>query len=106
MSKNKHQHFVPQHYLRQFRVEGTKQICVMRLSPLKYIGLGAINRQCQEDYFYEGEGDKGLDQVLSLIEETLLLSLRVSVKRDIRSQTGYGSSIFGDSAEGANAKGD
>src|ERR1017187_2422780 len=62
MAKNRKQHFVPQHYLRQFRVEGTKQIATSVLAPYKFIGCAAISRQCQEDFFYEKDGK--LDELL------------------------------------------
>ena len=52
MPDNKRQHFVPQHYLRQFCVDESQQVAIATVAPFKFIGLGAINRQCQEDYFY------------------------------------------------------
>ena len=49
----KRDHFVPQHYLRKFRFNETEQISIAVIEPFKFVGLGGINRQCQEDYFYE-----------------------------------------------------
>ncbi len=49
----KRDHFVPRHYLRQFRFGDTDQIAIARIDPFKIVGLGPISRQCQEDYFYE-----------------------------------------------------
>lgn len=69
MPTNKSQHFVPQHYLRQFRIEGTKQIAVARLSPLTLIPRASINEQCKQDYFYRDDGQ--LDQLLQQCEKDL-----------------------------------
>lgn len=69
MPTNKSQHFVPQHYLRQFRIEGTKQICVARLAPLTLIPRASINEQCKQDYFYRDDGQ--LDQLLQQCEKDL-----------------------------------
>jgi hypothetical protein len=59
----KRQHFVPQHYLRQFRIGSTDQVAIVTIEPIRLVGAGAINRQCQEDYFY-GD-DKVLENVLA-----------------------------------------
>lgn len=70
MPTNKSQHFVPQHYLRQFRIEGTeKQIAVARLAPLTLIPRASINEQCKQDYFYRDDGP--LDQLLQQCEKDL-----------------------------------
>lgn len=65
----KRQHFVAQHYLRQFRIGSTEQIAIATIDPPRIIGAGAINRQCQEDYFY-GE-DKVLEQILARSESDI-----------------------------------
>ncbi len=52
MPVNRRQHFVPQHYLRQFRVAGTDLIVVTRINPYTFVGEGPIKGQCQESYFY------------------------------------------------------
>jgi len=65
----KRQHFVSQHYLRQFRIGSTDQIAIAILDPARIIGAGAIKRQCQEDYFY-GD-DKVLEQILSRSESDI-----------------------------------
>jgi len=64
---NKRQHFVPQHYLRLFRVDDTEQVIVARVEPYKYIGPGPIKGQCQESFFY-GDSDSRLDEMLREIE--------------------------------------
>ena len=77
MPANKNQHFVPQHYLRQFRIEGTKQIAVARLEPLMLIPSAKISGQCQQDYFYRDDGQ--LDDLLKKCEDDLApVLLRVS----------------------------
>src|SRR5687767_12695442 len=69
MPVNKSQHFVPQHYLRQFRVEATTQISVARIEPYQFIERAAINSQCKQDYFYRGDGQ--LDELLQQCEQDL-----------------------------------
>ena len=78
MPTNKSQHFVPQHYLRQFRIEGTeKQIGVVQLEPLNIIPRGSISGQCQQDYFYRDDGQ--LDALLTQCEDDLApVLIRVS----------------------------
>ncbi|MDQ8207557.1 DUF4238 domain-containing protein [Coraliomargarita sp. SDUM461003] len=66
MPVNKNQHFVPQHYLRQFRIEGTNQLSVARINPLRLIDRAPIDRQCQQDYFYKDDGQ--LDDLLQQFE--------------------------------------
>jgi Protein of unknown function (DUF4238) len=66
--KSKRHHFVPQHYLRQFRIAGTNQIAVARVEPFTLIGPAAIRHQCQEDYFYE---DKTVDDLMGKNETNL-----------------------------------
>lgn len=64
---NRNQHFVSQHYLRQFRIGETDTIWITKANPLKVIGSGGIKGQCQDVYFY-GRGDSKLDQMLKDIE--------------------------------------
>lgn len=68
MAENKNQHYLPQHYLRQFAVIGTnsKQIAIARVEPFVFIPRGGISGQCQEENFYKTEGD--LDRVLQSCE--------------------------------------
>src|SRR5687767_1548323 len=82
MPTNKSQHFVPQHYLRQFRIEGTgKQIAVARLAPLTLIPRASINEQCKQDYFYRDDGQ--LDQLLQRCEKDLApVLVRVSQTKE------------------------
>lgn len=82
MPTNKSQHFVPQHYLRQFRIEGTeKQIAVVRLEPLSVIPRASIRGQCQQDYFYRDDGQ--LDELLKQCEDDLApVLVRVSQKKE------------------------
>jgi len=74
-------HFVPQHYLRQFRVNGSEFILVANISPYRFIGAKAISGQCQEDGFEEG--NKALGKLLWTSENDLApVLLRVSQKKD------------------------
>jgi len=66
--KSKRHHFVPQHYLRQFRIAGTNQLAFARLDPFTLIGPAAIRHQCQEDYFYE---EKTIDELMGENESSL-----------------------------------
>ena len=78
---NKRQHFVPQHYLRQFRINESEQIVVATVAPYRFIGPGAINRQCKEDYFYGRDGS--LDKLLGESESDIAPVLaRVIDKKD------------------------
>jgi len=82
--KNKRQHFVPQHYLRQFRIDGTNLIATSLVQPYRFIGPTAINKQCQSSYFYGADGE--LDQVMSQFEINLAPLLKsVSEKRSFDS---------------------
>lgn len=77
----KRDHFVPQHYLKQFRFEETKQIAIATVEPFKFIGLGPIDRQCQEDYFYEQ--DQALNEILARSENDIApVLVRVVEKMD------------------------
>src|SRR5438045_9796834 len=49
----KRDHFLPQHYLRQFESDQPGQIAIATVDQCRLIGLGRIDRQCQKDYFYE-----------------------------------------------------
>ncbi len=73
-------HFVPQHYLRQFGVD-EKRIAFATLSPYRFIGAVPIDRQCQEKNFYEK--DKPLDKLLWQSENDIAPVLsRVIQRRD------------------------
>jgi hypothetical protein len=77
----KRDHFLPQHYLRQFRFGETDQIAITTMDPCKYVGLGSISGQCQEDSFYEK--DAALNQILWQSENDLAPVLtRISTKAD------------------------
>ena len=85
MPVNKSQHFVPQHYLRQFRIEGTKQISVAKVEPFQFIERAAINGQCKQDYFYRDDGE--LDELLQKCEDDLApVLVRVTQKRSFDSK--------------------
>ena len=60
--KSKDHHFVPRHYLRQFRVGETKQIATAMVDPYRFVGLSAIGDQCKEKYFYGEDG--ALDRLM------------------------------------------
>ncbi len=77
----KRDHFVPQHYLKQFRFEETKQIAIASVEPFRFIGLGPIDSQCQKDYFYER--DQALNEILRQSENDIApVLLRVTQKMD------------------------
>ena len=83
--KRKRQHYVPQHYLREFRVAGTSQVMAFRIDPPKFIGRAAINRQCQQDYFYGEDGS--LEDLLSDSETDLApVLVRVSQRKQFTSE--------------------
>ena len=78
---SKRDHFVPQHYLRQFRVGETDQMAIATIDPAKFIGLGSIDRQCQRDFFYEK--DDALNEILWQSENDLAPVLaRVTTRMD------------------------
>jgi len=80
MPANKSQHFVPQHYLRQFRIENSKQIAVAKIDPFQFIPSASINGQCQQAYFYQGDGE--LDDLLKTCEDHLApILIRVCQQR-------------------------
>lgn len=70
---NKHQHFVPQYYLRQFRSDGTNRVLVCLVEPYRCVGLGGIKGQCQRDHFY-GK-DSVTDEVLRETEQQIAPTL-------------------------------
>src|SRR5206468_12009579 len=85
LMRGKRDHFLPRHYLRQFRFEGTDQVAIATLDPCRYVGLGSIDRQCQEDSFYEK--DRALGQILWQGENDLAPILRcVTQKVDFDSK--------------------
>lgn len=62
MARNKLHHFVPQFYLRQFRIDETDAICLATLDPFRIIDHpSSIKCQCRREYFY------GKDLVLERI---------------------------------------
>ena len=81
----KRDHFVPQHYLRQFRFGETDQIAIATIDACKFVGLGSIDRQCQKDFFYEK--DEALNNILWQSENDLAPVLaRVITKMDFDSK--------------------
>jgi hypothetical protein len=84
----KRDHFVPQHYLRQFRFGETDQIAIANVQPFRSIGLGRIDRQCQEDYFYER--DQALNEILWQFENDIapvLLRVTRSMEFDAKERS-------------------
>jgi Protein of unknown function (DUF4238) len=82
---SKRDHFVPRHYLRQFRFRETDQIAIATIDPPKFVGLGSIDRQCQKDFFYEK--DEALNDILWQSENDLAPALtRVTTKMDFDSK--------------------
>lgn len=75
---NRRQHFVSQHYLRQFRIDDTQLIWVTKIEPYKAIGEGPIKGQCQEDYFFgkESFADKMLQEIESKVAPVLTIVAR------------------------------
>ena len=65
-SKNKRQHFVPQHYLRHFCEDG--QIGVATTEPFRYVGKDTTRNQCQANYFYRQGEDNSVDDWLWEVE--------------------------------------
>ncbi len=63
------QHFVSQHYLRQFRIGTTEMMCIAKIKPFQWIGPGGIKGQCQEDNFY-GK-DSAIDKAYTEIESQI-----------------------------------
>lgn len=68
------QHFVPQHYLRQFHVGDAKRIAVARVVPFRWIGSASIKGQCQRGEFY-GK-DSAVDGAYKEIEAGVAPALR------------------------------
>lgn len=67
MSENKKQHFVPQHYLRNFKTGGSNQISLARIDSVLFVDGASISTQCQEDYFYDHD-NQGLDDIIKYFE--------------------------------------
>jgi len=65
----KRDHFLPRHYLRQFQYGESGKIAIATVNPCRVIGLGPIDRQCQEDFFYEK--NKALNKILWQSENDL-----------------------------------
>jgi hypothetical protein len=68
------QHFVPRHYLRQFRIGTTEQIAMALVAPFRWIGAAGITGQCQHGEFY-GK-DSGIDRIYQDIEGAVSSPLR------------------------------
>jgi Protein of unknown function (DUF4238) len=62
-------HFLPQHYLRQFRIGESKLIGIAKVAPFKFIGAGPIRGQCQKQNFYSDS--PGADKLLGTTESDL-----------------------------------
>jgi hypothetical protein len=63
------EHFLPQHYLRPFRIGDSKLIGIAMVAPFRFIGAGPIRGQCQKRGFY---GDSpGADKLLGTTESDL-----------------------------------
>jgi hypothetical protein len=85
MPDKKRQHFVPQHYLRQFRIGESKQVAIATVAPFRFIGVGAIKRQCQEDYFY-GK-DEPWDDLLTATETDVApVLVQITGKREFNAE--------------------
>lgn len=69
MPSNKSQHYLPQHYLRQFHTGNSKQIAVVRIKPFGFFPCATIKKQCKADYFYKTDGE--LDQIFTKLEKDL-----------------------------------
>jgi hypothetical protein len=81
----KRDHFLPQHYLRQFAVAETDQVAIATINPRRYVGLGSIDRQCQKNFFYEK--DQGLSDILWRSENDLApVLLNVTKRMDFDSK--------------------
>jgi len=73
------EHFLPQHYLRQFRIGDSKLIGIAKVAPFRFIGAGPIRGQCQKQSFY---GDSpGADKLLGSTESDLAPVVADVVKR-------------------------
>ena len=81
----KRDHFLPQHYLRQFAVTETDQVAIATINPRRYVGLGSIDRQYQKNFFYEK--DQGLSDILWRSENDLApVLLNVTKRMDFDSK--------------------
>jgi len=73
------EHFLPQHYLRQFRIRDSKLIGIAKVAPFRFIGAGSIRGQCQKQSFYSDS--PGADKLLGSTESDLAPVVAVVVKR-------------------------
>ena len=74
------EHFLPQHYLRQFRIRDSKLIGIAKVAPFRLIGAGPIRGQCQKQNFYSDS--PGADKLLGTTESDLAPVLTDVVKRE------------------------
>lgn len=63
------EHFLPQHYLRQFKIGESKLIGIAKVAPFKFVGAGPIRGQCQKQNFYSDS--PGADKWLGTTESDL-----------------------------------
>ena len=77
---NQNEHFLPQHYLRHFRIGESKLIGIARVAPFRFIGAGSIRGQCQKQNFYSDS--PGADKVFAGSESDLAPVLAEVVKRE------------------------
>lgn len=76
------QHFVPQFYLRQFRIADTRKIAIAKVEPFAWLPAGSIKGQCQEASIY-GSGNSQLDRLYQEIERGIAPALaRVAEQKD------------------------
>jgi len=73
------EHFLPQHYLRQFRIGDSKLIGIAKVAPFRFIGAGPIRGQCQKQNFYSDS--PGADKLLGSTESDLAPVVADVVKR-------------------------
>jgi hypothetical protein len=72
-------HFLPQHYLRQFRIDDSKLIGIAKFEPFRFIGAGPIRGQCQKQNFYSDS--PGADKLLGTTESDLAPVVAEVVRR-------------------------
>lgn len=73
------EHFLPQHYLRQFRIGDSKLIGIAKVAPFRFVGAGPIRGQCQTQAFYSDS--PGADKLLGSTESDLAPVVADVVKR-------------------------
>jgi hypothetical protein len=74
-------HFVPRHYLRQFAINGSKEmVAAVQICPYRFLGSKGIGGQCQQADFEEG--DKKLGNLLKTSENDLAPVLVEVVKKE------------------------